>query len=213
MAAVRDKCPGCGHEFAPKGFSNHLQLSCDPRCVSIRECLRPVYPPLLNTEAPCLSPGVDVNMMDLSDEPIPPFQRSNGTNSDTEPSQHGDNGTRHHPFQPILEAAPNLVPHLPSAQVSVVIDSDIEDSDEECDQETHLETEVPPGSRDILDANTEHPSMGAHMHTTHHSKSNSNSSSLQFTAQGFNQQKSCAVHQEVSRSWKSIRDATGTSRV
>jgi hypothetical protein len=43
MATAKDTCSGCGREFAPGGFANHLHLSDDPRCHRFRDGLMPGY--------------------------------------------------------------------------------------------------------------------------------------------------------------------------
>ena len=41
--SATNTCPGCSRKFAPRGFSNHLRLSHDPRCASAWDRLQPTY--------------------------------------------------------------------------------------------------------------------------------------------------------------------------
>lgn len=157
MATATDTCPGCSRRFAPGGFSNHLRLSRDPRCVFVRDGLRPTYPSTLNQEPPQSPTVIDVEMIELSDtESITLVEqvRHMDTAMDSNISHCRDR-------QPTLEEAPDLIPHLSSASNPVIFDSDAEDSDQDDDQDqtSHLEPETPSGPGDMMDTGTEQVSQ------------------------------------------------------
>ncbi len=71
MATTKDTCPGCGQEFAPRGFTNHLRLSDDPRCLHFQEELIPSYSATLldlPTHSSDSHAAPDVPMLDVSNE-------------------------------------------------------------------------------------------------------------------------------------------------
>ena len=43
MATATDTCPGCGQDFSPGGYANHLRLSSDSWCGLLRDELMPGY--------------------------------------------------------------------------------------------------------------------------------------------------------------------------
>jgi hypothetical protein len=71
MATAKDTCPGCGQEFAPGGFANHLRLSDDPQCLNFQDELMPNYSATL-LDLPTYSldshAAPDVPMLDVSNE-------------------------------------------------------------------------------------------------------------------------------------------------
>jgi len=77
MSSATSICAGCGGEFTPRGYSNHLQLSYDPRCSSFRDELVYKYTTPLTNQSPDplhtphpITP--DVQMLDISnEEPTP----------------------------------------------------------------------------------------------------------------------------------------------
>jgi hypothetical protein len=157
MATATDACPGCSRRFAPGGFSNHLQLSRDPRCVFVRDGLRPTYPSALDQEPPHSPTVIDVEMIELSDTESVTLVEQVGhvdTTMDANISHCRD-------YQPTLEEAPDLIPHLSSTSNSVIFDSDTEDSDEDDDQDqtSHLEPETLSGPGDAMDTDTERVSQ------------------------------------------------------
>jgi len=154
MTAARDACPGCSREFAPRGLSNHLRLSHDPRCTSAWNSLRSTYPVTLQQEAPHPPQPTDVEMIDLSDiESVTPFQQSSQTdavNMDIDISYSGDST---YP-QSTLGEAPNLITPPSNALASVIFDSDVEDSDDDGDHD-----QTPPSARSTTDTRTEQVSQ------------------------------------------------------
>lgn len=136
MSTATDTCPGCGREFAPRGFSNHLRHSRDPRCVSARIRLPAHVGVGAHEQEPShLSPGIDVDMADIDDaEFMTPSGQSNQTGTADVDMDHGDNGV--HP-QSTPEEAPDVVMHPSDAhQTSVIFDSDAEESDDDdCHQD------------------------------------------------------------------------------
>lgn len=149
MTTATDICPGCGREFAPIGFLNHLRLSHDPRCVSARNRLQPRYPHPFELESPRHSPLTDVEMVDLSHgEFVTPSElssQSGAADMDTDIPFHGDDGGR---LLSMLEDGPDTVTCPLNAQAPVVFDSDAEDSDDDDgdqDQTPHSEPETQPG--------------------------------------------------------------------
>jgi hypothetical protein len=67
------QCSGCGREFAPGGYSNHLRLSTDPRCNHIWAQFTPNYSSaLLNPPNQPATSSVDhdVPMLDASNEAL-----------------------------------------------------------------------------------------------------------------------------------------------
>jgi hypothetical protein len=71
MATAKVVCPGCGREFAPKGFANHLRLSDDPQCHRFRDELIPNYSATLldlPTHSLDSHAAPDVPMLDVSNE-------------------------------------------------------------------------------------------------------------------------------------------------
>ena len=77
MSSATDTCPGCGRTFAPGGYANHLRLSQDPRCGSLRDGLVYRYTSSLVNPPIGLQPTPqstipDVTMLDVSNEEPPP---------------------------------------------------------------------------------------------------------------------------------------------
>ncbi|KAF9778022.1 hypothetical protein BJ322DRAFT_1102226 [Thelephora terrestris] len=122
MAAATDRCPGCGRNFTPKGFVNHLRLSHDPRCASARDRLQPTYPKEINEENHRPPSAIDVEMIDLDNR-----SDTGSIDPDIEMSHCEDNTIHNRHLQHILEDAP--VVHPPSTQAPVIFDSDADDSD------------------------------------------------------------------------------------
>ena len=77
MTSAKTTCTGCGREFAPRGFTNHLRLPHDPRCGSLRDELvyrytaTPANRPTGFPHTP-RSTTPDVQMFDVSNEGSPP---------------------------------------------------------------------------------------------------------------------------------------------
>ena len=73
MSSATDTCPGCGRSFAPGGYANHLRLSHDPRCGSLRNGLvyrytgSPVNLPVGSQPAPRFTTP-DPSILDVSGE-------------------------------------------------------------------------------------------------------------------------------------------------
>jgi hypothetical protein len=163
MTSATDKCSGCGRDFAPKGFVNHLRLSRDPRCALARDRLQPTYPRTISEENPGPSFATDVEMTDLDGT-------SNTTPIviDIEMSDCGDNADDRRP-QHVLEDTPGLAARPQNTQVSVIFDSDTDDSDDDSDQDqaSHLETgPLPPSPRTTSGASTDHMSHMSEFYQT-----------------------------------------------
>jgi len=140
-----DTCPGCARKFVPGGFSNHLRLSRDPRCASVRDLLRPSYPSVPDQEPPHSPTAIDIEMVDLGNmESSALLEQSDRTNMDTDPPDHRGNRVCDEYPQPVLDEAPDLFVCLPNARASVIFDSDTEDSDDDDGDQDRPET--PPGT-------------------------------------------------------------------
>ena len=78
MAPSTQICPGCRQNFQPGGYANHLRLSLDPHCRSVRSSFLQTSSDVLPSSSsgpptpipPLSSP--DIEMMDISNEPEPP---------------------------------------------------------------------------------------------------------------------------------------------
>ena len=169
--SAADTCPGCGREFVPRGFLNHLQLSHDPRCASVRDRLQPTYLGTHEQDPPHPSSVVDIEMADLSDaEFTAPFNRSNQLNTtivdmDAAMSYLGGDGI--HP-QSVFVEAPDVVTCPSDPQALVIFDSDSEDSDVDHDPD-QTGAETPPGSprSGVMDAGSVQTSQtGKFLYTT-----------------------------------------------
>jgi len=135
-----DTCPGCGREFVPRGFSNHLRHSRDPRCASAWDHLQPTYPSTPDQEPPHSSTTIDVEMVDLSDTECVtpgPLQQPEQPIMDIDTSDHGTNRVNDEDPQPAFEEATGYFAHPLNARAHtpVIFDSDTEDSDDDGDQD------------------------------------------------------------------------------
>lgn len=153
MATATDKCPGCGRDFVPGGFVNHLRQSYDPRCAAAWDRLQPTYPRTFDDENPRPSLVTDVEMTDLQST-----DETGSINPNIEMSDCEDDDVHERRPQQVLEGAPGFVTHPPNTQVPVIFDSDADDSDSDDDQDQapRLETEQLPSPGSASGANIEH---------------------------------------------------------
>jgi len=150
MSAPTSVCPGCQKQFQPGGYANHLRLSHDIRCRSIRSSqLRTAFnrfhppSPAPASRSPPVAlepPTLDIEMIDISDEldqlsgrglnPPPP-------NRTTLANQlNGWEGTQ---SRPELDAdeLPAMGPHRPSLGTIIISPESDVDSDESDDDDNH----------------------------------------------------------------------------
>ena len=138
MASATDMCRGCGRRFFPGGFSNHLQFSRDPRCISARDHLGPTYPGTTNEDRPGSSSSVIDIEMDDDTEAFIPLEQSNQTDCidlDTNMSNCEDDSgqdNNRHPLS-MLKDTPGLTTLLPGTPAQILLDSDSEDSNSDPD--------------------------------------------------------------------------------
>lgn len=177
MNTAKDTCLGCGREFFPGGYINHLRLSHDPRCGSLQNGLTPRY--TLNTFASSSSPhwptSPDIPVLDISNQSDIFSSPSRGpmhmpTDSDCSPDNNSfDNGgdntpnncdddnpntDNHMEFEDgegCIDQLPSTVFRPPSqtTAAAVDIDTETEDSDEEEeDQQPESVSQSSHGSQD-----------------------------------------------------------------
>lgn len=136
---------------------NHIRLSHDPRCTSIRDRLQPTYHHAPEQEPPPLSPTIDVELADLDDmasvTSLERLDHTGAANLDTDMSDGEANDV--HP-RPMPEKAPDIATHSSNTQAPVVFYSDTEDSDDDDDQTLQS---APPSPRSAMDVDAEQPSQ------------------------------------------------------
>jgi len=144
-------CPGCQQHFQPGGYANHLRLSHDLRCRSVRNSVLRMPPDLIRPPSPPPAPGspptlesLDIEMVDVSDEPNspaghtldppPPGQTTSSAN-ELDRQEGAQLGPEPHPNE-----FPTMGPRRPSHS-TVIIDSDVESDaesdDDGCDHPSH----------------------------------------------------------------------------
>ena len=117
-----------------------------------RERLQPTYPRAINEENPSSSSAIEVEMMDLHST-----GETTSIDTDVDMLDCGDDNINDGHPQHVLEDSPGLITHPKNTQVSVIFDSDADDSDDDGnqDQVPRLETGPPPSPRTTSGADTE----------------------------------------------------------
>ena len=169
---MRRQCPGCGRYFNPGGYTNHLKLTQNPRCKSIRDSVfQPAFgttsfpsgstsslEPLTTLTSPIPGPSrtpenldSDVEMMDIdrgSQDSLLPGPNTNPP--DQFARVHGHGADEWDNSDELLSTLPH---HQLSAPVIIGLDTDSDSSDDDDDddggnetqQSRHQESTAPPG--------------------------------------------------------------------
>lgn len=166
-SSTKRLCPGCGRYFLPGGYTNHLKLTRDSRCKSIRDSIfqQPNVPfdhpstiptpgswhtPPLPTPGPSdISDNLDsdIEMVDTLSE----NQDFSSADSNVNPPSPGPpvgannfGADRQDGLNELLDTNPHHPPSDPLVITSDT-DSDFSDDEDNCHQSHHQEQASPPG--------------------------------------------------------------------
>jgi len=154
MHPTKRTCPGCGRHFLPGGYTNHLKLTRDPRCKSVRNSVfqppsnTPFYhSAIVPTPGPSHAPShpipgpsnipdnlnLDVEMADFSggSQDLPPVDSNTNLPLPGQPTGANGHGADR---QDIPNELLNTCPHyLSSGPLAIHLDTDSDSSDGEDD--------------------------------------------------------------------------------
>lgn len=160
---VKHQCPGCQQHFRPGGYTNHLKLTHDPRCKSIRNSVFqrtsgtvPHHSDHILTASPSVGPSPptrepshvsdnpdsDMEMLDVEDENhhLPP------TDTDIDPLLgQSVSANNHHTLPDVILHSLPLVPIVIGSDMDSDSSDDDDDNVENIAYQSHQESTPPSG--------------------------------------------------------------------